>query len=55
MSCGTFKSVSAGGSSEAACAGRRTGHHGGSERKSLRRHLWRDGEWKNHTSASISV
>lgn len=44
-----------GGPSEAARVGRGAGHHGGSWRKSLRRDLWRDGERKDHTSASVSV
>lgn len=44
-----------GGSNQAACAVRGAGHHGGGPRKSLHRHMWRDGKWKDHPSASVSL
>lgn len=47
--------LTVGGSTEAASARRGAGHHGGSSRKSLYRHLWRDGKWKDNSSASVSV
>lgn len=47
--------VDVGGSAEAACAGRGAGHHGGSSRKSLHRHLRRNRKWKDNPSASVSV
>lgn len=50
-----IKCVAAGGSFEAARAGRGAGHHGGSERKSLCCHLWRDRKWKDDSSATVSV
>lgn len=47
--------VAAGGSSEAASAGRGAGHHGGGQGESLHRHLWRDGKWKDNAGASVFV
>lgn len=49
------KYVAAGGSTQTACAVRGAGHHGSGQRKSLRRHMWRDRKWKNHPSPSVSV
>lgn len=50
-----FESATAGGPSEAARAGGGAGHHGGRERKPLHRHLWRDGKWKDNSSAPVPV
>lgn len=48
-------SNSVGSSTQTARAIRGAGHHGGGPRKSLCCHMWRDGKWKDHASAPVSV
>lgn len=45
----------AGGSSEAADPGGGAGDHGSGEGERVCGAVWRDGEWENHTGASVPV